>query len=193
MTSRMLSAQAAGSPPVVAPRPPGALALTRAATGSPAGLEVLDRALARFRLSTRPERAQIASVSCLRIFLPRVEPVSAGAELPDHRVSSVLTLPLVPAGRARVQSGAALGRRRALVDGRVDDAGAQELGDARSGVAEEVDEHGARVLAYAIGRRATRVDRLAVDVIRAGGHAHGAAAGMRHDWKGLSLGHVRLR
>src|SRR5437660_12059081 len=116
MTSRMLSAQAAGSPPVVAPRPPGALALTRAATGSPAGLEELDRALARLRLATRPERAQVASLSCLRISLPRVEPVSARAELSDHRVSSVLTLPVLPAVRGRVQSSVPLERRRAPGD-----------------------------------------------------------------------------
>jgi len=49
-------------------------------------VEILNGALVLLRRSLCPKRAEISSFPCLRIFLPRIQPIFAGFQFPDHEV-----------------------------------------------------------------------------------------------------------
>ena len=50
--------------------------------------EILNRAFVLFRRSLAVERAEISSFPGLRILLPRIQPILAGFQFPDHGYSS---------------------------------------------------------------------------------------------------------
>ena len=50
--------------------------------------EILNRAFVLLRCSLCLERAEIFSFPCLRIFLPRIQPIFAGFQFPNHECSS---------------------------------------------------------------------------------------------------------
>src|SRR5436305_13491076 len=60
-------------------------------------LEILNRALVFLGCRLCLEGAQIPALSCLRIFLPRIQPIFTGLELPDHAllISKFMTWTLV--------------------------------------------------------------------------------------------------
>ena len=49
-------------------------------------LKVLNRALVFLGCRLCLKGSQIPALSCLRIFLPRIQPIFTGLELPDHAV-----------------------------------------------------------------------------------------------------------
>jgi hypothetical protein len=52
-------------------------------------LEILNCAFVFLRRSFAVERAEISSFPCLRILLPRIQPIFAGFQFPDHDYSSI--------------------------------------------------------------------------------------------------------
>jgi hypothetical protein len=56
-------------------------------------LEILNRAFVFLRRNLCLKRAEISPFSRLRIFLPRIQPIFAGFQFPDHEVVIVSGLP----------------------------------------------------------------------------------------------------
>src|SRR5213592_1304367 len=75
---------------------------------------------------------------------------------------------------------------------RVDDARAKQFRDALGRIAEEVAEHGARMLPDTIRRGRPRMERVAVEVVRARGHAYRIATRVGHGRKEFARLQVRL-